>query len=188
MRFNQSVVVNNILTVLSDAARQNKLGGFKVNPDSIKQVFLPTDGSESTVKGEFYKEIVNYIEVHEATRCIIRHGFMLLWFKDWMNEVTSNSFDEKELATSFAVIPYNQGVTGPIKRIINSHNVEVGQKHFQTLWHIFAKPKDPVTNEQLTDAFYSIPWNDCDHEYIGQTKRQFGTRLKEHQKAVFFYK
>ena len=78
MRFNQSVVVNNIVTFLSDAARQNKLGGFKVNPDSIKQVFLPTDGSESTVKGKFYKEIVNYIEVHKATRCIIRHGFMLL--------------------------------------------------------------------------------------------------------------
>ena len=30
--------------------------------------------------------------------------------------------------------------------------------------------------------------NDCDNEYIGQTKRQFGTRLKEHQKAVFFCK
>ena len=100
MRFNQSVVVNNILTVLSNAARQNKLGGFKVNPASIKQVFLPSDGSESTVKGKFNKEIVNYIEVRKATRCIIRHGFMLLWFKDWMNEVTtSNSFDEKELAT-----------------------------------------------------------------------------------------
>ena len=30
--------------------------------------------------------------------------------------------------------------------------------------------------------------NDCDNEYIGQTKRQFGTRLKEHQEAVFFFK
>ena len=47
--------------------------------------------------------------------------------------------------------------------------------------HIFAKPKDPVTKEQRTDAIYSIPCNDCDHEYIGQTKRQFSTRLKEHQ-------
>ena len=34
----------------------------------------------------------------------------------------------------------------------------------------------------------SIPCNDCDNEYIGQTKRQFGTRLKEHQKAVFLCK
>ena len=57
----------------------------------------------------------------------------------------------------------------------------------------FTKPKDPVTKEQRTDAIYSIPRNDCDsqwlwNEYIGQTKRQFGTRLKEHQKAVFLCK
>ena len=62
----------------------------------------------------------------------------------------------------------------------------VAQKPFQTLGHIFAKPKDPVMKEQRTDAIYSIPCNDCDNEYIGQTKRQFGTRLKEYQKAVFF--
>ena len=54
--------------------------------------------------------------------------------------------------------------------------------------YIFAKPKDPVTKEQRTDVIYSIPCNDCDNEYVGQTKREFGTRLKEHQKAVFFCK
>ena len=42
--------------------------------------------------------------------------------------------------------------------------------------------------EQRTDAIYSIPCIDCDYECIGQIKRQFGTRLKEHQKAVFFCK
>ena len=45
-----------------------------------------------------------------------------------------------------------------------------------------------VTKEQRTDVIYSIPCNNCDNEYIGQTKRQFGTRLKEHQKAVFLCK
>ena len=30
----------------------------------------------------------------------------------------------------------------------------------------------------------SIPCGDCEKEYLGQSKRQFGTRLKEHQKAV----
>ena len=87
-----------------------------------------------------------------------------------------------------ATLVYIQGVTETIKRILNSHSVKVAQKPFQTLGHIFAKPKDPVTKEQRTDAIYSIPCNDCDNEYIRQTKRQFGTRLKEHQKAVFFYK
>ena len=42
----------------------------------------------------------------------------------------------------------------------------------------------PLTKEQRCNAVYSIPCNDCDHEYVGQTKRQFGTRLKEHQRAV----
>ena len=45
-----------------------------------------------------------------------------------------------------------------------------------------------MTKEQRTDAIFSIPCNDCDNEYIGQIKLQFGTRLKEHQKAVFFGK
>ena len=65
---------------------------------------------------------------------------------------------------------------------------QVSIKLFQTLRYIFAKPKDPVVKEQRTDAIYSTPCIDCDYECIGQIKRQFGTRLKEHQKAVFFCK
>ena len=53
-----------------------------------------------------------------------------------------------------------------------------------TLGHIFAKPKDPIKTNQKTHAVYSIPCGDCEKEYLGQSKRQFGTRLKEHQKAV----
>ena len=79
---------------------------------------------------------------------------------------------------------------------MNSHNVKVAQKPLQTLGRIFAKPKDPVTvgllffvtkNNKPT-LFILFPFNDYDHDYIGQTKRQFGTLLKEHQKAVFFCK
>ena len=53
-----------------------------------------------------------------------------------------------------------------------------------TLGHIFAKPKDLVKTNQKTHAVYSIPCGDCEKEYLGQSERQFGTRLKEHQKAV----
>ena len=58
MRFNQSVVVSNVLTLLSDAARQEQFGGFKVNPDSIELVLMPTDGSESTAQGKNSREII----------------------------------------------------------------------------------------------------------------------------------
>ena len=55
MRFNQSVIVSNVLTFLSDAARQDKFGAFKVDPDSIKQVLVATDGLESTTQGKYFK-------------------------------------------------------------------------------------------------------------------------------------
>ena len=80
---------------------------------------------------------------------------------------TSSTLDEREPTTGFAVIPYIRGVTEAIKRILNSHNIKVAQNPFQTLGHIFAKPKDPVTEEQRTDPIYSTPCNDCDNEYIG---------------------
>ena len=31
---------------------------------------------------------------------------------------------------------------------------------------------------------YEIPCNDCDFVYIGQTKRNLNTRLREHQRAI----
>ena len=65
---------------------------------------------------------------------------------------TSSTPDEREPAIGFAVIAYIQSVTEPIKRILNSNNFKVTQKPFQTLGHIYAKPKDPVTKEQRTDA------------------------------------
>ena len=43
-----------------------------------------------------------------------------------------------------------------IYRILNSHSFKVAKKPFQTLGHIFAKPKDPVTKEQPTDLVYSL--------------------------------
>ena len=44
---------------------------------------------------------------------------------------------------------------------------------------------DSVATKQKTNVVYSIPCGDSEKEYLGETKRLFGTRLKEHQKAVF---
>ena len=77
MRFNQNVVVSNVLIVLSDAARQDKFRGFKVNPDSIKQVLIPTDGSESTTKGKFYKDIVHTYSSEDGLFIIVFRIYLI---------------------------------------------------------------------------------------------------------------
>ena len=80
----------------------------------------------------------------------------------------------------FAIVPYIQGITEPIKRILGSFNVKVTQKPFLTLRHIFAKPKN---RKRWDDAIYLLhSVQTVIKEYIGQT---FGTRLKEHQKTCW---
>ena len=46
---------------------------------------------------------------------------------------------------------------------------------------------DHAAKEQRFNV-YSIRCNDCTQKYVEQTKRQFGTHLKEHQKTVFHFK
>ena len=70
------------------------------------------------------------------------------------------------------------------ERVLNNCGIKVALRPFQTLGHIFAKLKDRVPTDQKTHAVYSIPCGDCEKVYLGQTKRQFCTRLKEHQRAV----
>ena len=85
---------------------------------------------------------------------------------------------------------HNSNILNVLLRILCSYNFKVAlTKTFFDIKSYFCKTcyfckKDPVPKEQKSDAMYSIPCNDCNQEYIGQTKRQFGTRLKEHQKAV----
>ena len=50
--------------------------------------------------------------------------------------------------------------------------MKISQNSFLTLGHICAKHKDRIAEVQRKDDIYSIPCNDCNREYIGQTKRQ----------------
>ena len=84
----------------------------------------------------------------------------------------------------FAIVQYMEGIPESIKKILNNCGIKVALKPIQTLENIFAKPKDRVPTDRKTYAVYSIPCGDCEKEYLGQTKRQFCTRFKEHQRAV----
>ena len=96
----------------------------------------------------------------------------------------SDSPEGDSAVKGFAIVPYIQRIAETIRRVLNNCRIKVALKPFRTLGHIFAKPKDRVPTERKTHAVYSIPCGDCEKVYLGQTKRQFCTRLKEHQNAV----
>jgi len=48
MKFNQSVVVSEVLNVLKTAAKEDNFDGFKVDPNSIEQVPAAPTGTSGT--------------------------------------------------------------------------------------------------------------------------------------------
>ena len=82
------------------------------------------------------------------------------------------------------VIPYIQGICESIKNICGKHGVAVHFNGGQTLKNILVSPKDKDTIANKNSVIYSYSCGniDCD-EYIGESGRTFGKRIKEHLKA-----
>ena len=125
-------------------------------------------------------------EMKHVTAALVANGYP----KRFVIDVGKPKQPAQQLSTTspdakgFCILPYIKGTSERIKRILSNHNIKVAQKPHQTIGNLFPKPKDPVLKDHTHGAIYSIPYKDCDKSYIGETKRKFSTRLKEHQKAV----
>ena len=84
----------------------------------------------------------------------------------------------------FTSIPYEQGTSEKIKRVLNEAGMEVAMKPIHTNGRILPSPKDPLTLEENSCLVYQVPCFDCDFVYIGQTKRDLKSRLAEHKLAI----
>ncbi len=54
----------------------------------------------------------------------------------------------------------------------------------RTLRSYLVHPKDKIEDRQKSGVVYSIPCNNCDAKYVGETGRTFGVRLEEHRKEA----
>ena len=80
----------------------------------------------------------------------------------------------------FAIIPYYRELTEKIRRCLSNHNVKIVLKPCNTIGKKLAHYKDSVDPNMRQGAVYQIPCHDCDFSYIGETKRSFSIRKKEH--------
>ena len=85
---------------------------------------------------------------------------------------------------NFAVLPYVAGTSEPIKRTLDNFGVKTALKPVRKIGNLFPKPKDSVPANQIRGTIYLIPCFGCNAEYIGETKRKFGTRLGEYESVV----
>ena len=57
-------------------------------------------------------------------------------------------------------------------------------KPIRTIGQYLPSLKDPVNIDEITCVVKEVLCKDCDFVYVGQTKRDLNSRLKEHQRAI----
>ena len=91
--------------------------------------------------------------------------------------------EEKDDPRSRVTIPYIQGVSEAVTRILSDINVQVHMKPFRTLRRILSHPKDRISDDK-SSIVYKINCRDCDASYVGEMGRALKTRMLEHCRAV----
>ena len=92
--------------------------------------------------------------------------------------------EEKDDPRSRVTIPYIQGVSESVTRILSDINVQVHMKPFRTLRRILSHPKDGIPDDDKSSIVYKINCHDCDTSYVGETRRALKTRVSEHRRAM----
>ena len=79
----------------------------------------------------------------------------------------------------FASIPYVQGISEPIKRILAEVDIGAATKPHFTLSSIFRKPKDPIDFDEKRGLVYQISCRDCDATVFTLVKRDAVLKLEK---------
>ena len=80
-------------------------------------------------------------------------------------------------------LPYNQLTKSIIRPILGSRNCSLTYRASNTIRSNLITTR-PGTNVDEASGIYSIPCNDCDKMYIGQTGRNLKERLNEHVSSM----
>jgi hypothetical protein len=91
------------------------------------------------------------------------------------------SASELDLDRPTALLPYAKGTTDKVGRILRRHNIRTIFAPPRKIGQTLRPVKDRIRNEN--PGVYKVPCEDCEALYIGETKRQVRTRLREHETA-----
>ncbi|KAL9963172.1 hypothetical protein ACROYT_G032347 [Oculina patagonica] len=85
----------------------------------------------------------------------------------------------------FVVLPYVQGISEKIGRILKQQEVKVAYKPLKTVNSLFPRPKaQNDVDRPKSGVVYRIGCTSCNFVYYGQTERALKTRIAEHKRAV----
>ncbi|PFX13060.1 hypothetical protein AWC38_SpisGene22892 [Stylophora pistillata] len=97
---------------------------------------------------------------------------------------TTTETNDTATPTTTATIPYIKGMSENISRILLPFNIRVAHKPITTLRQLLTNVKDKDEPRNRQGTIYKINCSDCQASYIGETGRNFTTRLTEHRRAT----
>ena len=130
--------------------------------------FLPT------IKKEEKKEINHIVSVLDTNA-----------YPQWILKASKKAKPVKTPKyKGFVILPYYSGIAEKISRCLKSHAMKTIMKPIEKLGDIFSSHKDKTDLFEHQGAVYEFPCEDCNLVYVGETKRSFRTREKEHIRDV----
>ena len=79
-------------------------------------------------------------------------------------------------------LPYIEGLSEALSRKMRSAGIRVHIRPTNTVRSILVAPKDKTKTLDKAGVVYQIRCQDCPAHYVGETERQLGRRVKEHQR------
>ncbi|XP_011858947.1 PREDICTED: uncharacterized protein LOC105556465 [Vollenhovia emeryi] len=100
-----------------------------------------------------------------------------------MNNAVVEKNDELPKKSFFSV-PYVKSFSERFSNIVSKFEFRIAYSCHHPLGRFIKTGKDKLDKLAHSDVVYKIPCKDCDATYVGQTKKQLGTRVKEHYNDI----
>ena len=98
---------------------------------------------------------------------------------------TSHDSGEKKFTPNcIACIPYVQGNSEAISRVLMDLKVKVCFKPVNTYRRVLSQPKDVVAVWSKSNVVYKVKCKECEASYAGESVRRLETRITEHKRAL----
>jgi len=131
--------------------------------------------------------------IENVIKILLKNGYPLTFIFKHINhrikhltQVTKNNTKNngKPKREGYLVTPHIKSIATNLKHIGKKYNLNIIHSCKNKLSKFITTEKDHINKMKQNNVVYKIKCKDCDANYVGQTKRQLQTRIKEHRTDI----
>ena len=96
----------------------------------------------------------------------------------------NNNRESERSVTRYVSTPYIKGTSERANHVLKKYNIRLSNKPSNTLHKQLNNTKDKRPPLSTSNCVYKIKCRDCDHVYIGETRKTLQERVKQHESNV----